>query len=67
VAPQGASHPDRIARLEAVIQQAERVQLEQPLTFLDVALAPGNIFGNRSGSSVDFAGQTEGNRLMYGG
>jgi len=37
--PQRACHADLIGRLKAVVQQAKCVQLQQPLTFLDISLA----------------------------
>ena len=43
--PQGARHADLVGRLKAVIQQTKSVKLQQPLAFLDVALASRHVLG----------------------
>src|SRR5215471_16937815 len=41
--PKTTRHPDFVRRLKTVIQQPKSVQLQQPLTLLNVALASGHI------------------------
>lgn len=43
--PQGAGNPDLVDGLKAVIKPANRVQLKQPLTLLDVALTSWHVLG----------------------
>jgi hypothetical protein len=43
--PIGAQYADLLRRAEGIIQQAEGVQLQQPLAFLHVGLPSGQILG----------------------
>src|SRR5260370_41950602 len=45
LSPQGARNPDLVGGLKAIIQQTKSVQLQQPLTLLNVTLLrPGTFF-----------------------
>jgi hypothetical protein len=52
--PQRTRNPGLIGRLKAVVQQAESVQFQQPLTFLNIALAAGYVLGVLGIHQVNF-------------